>query len=275
MTTGEFAPAKVNLYLHVGPPGSDGYHPLESWMVFADVGDRVFLQPSETLAFEVVGAFAGEIPSGPDNLAVRARDAVLAQHPRDPFKLTLEKVLPPASGIGGGSSDAAAVLRLLGHLSPQTALMLGADVPACLRAQSLIAKGRGEVLEAGPKAPPLPAVLVNPRVGVSTGAVFKRYDVGAPKSLKAVSAPDFGSVAEVATFLKTTRNDLEAPALALEPMIGEVLESLAGPEALFARMSGSGATCFALCPSGEAAQSLAGRIARHHPAWWVRASTLS
>ncbi len=287
MTLRAFAPAKVNLYLHVGPQGLDGYHPLESWMVFADVGDMITLDPGKPFGLDVTGPYAGAISSGPDNLVLKARDAAMdtQQHVRImQFGLVLEKVLPPASGIGGGSSDAAATLRLMGdYLAlPAECLAgiaetLGADVPACLAARSLIARGRGERLSPGPVAPQLNAVLVNPGVETATGAVFARFDrLPASGAIEATPPPRMAGVQAVAGFLAATRNDLEAAARDLHPQIGTVLAALSGaPETLLARMSGSGATCFALCRDAVDAQALAARIAAGHPDWWIRTCTLS
>lgn len=285
MTQSAFAPAKVNLFLHVGPPGADGYHPIESWMVFADVGDRLDLFASDTLSFEAVGPFGSAIPAGGDNLVVRARDAVLeivgSRPPR--FGLRLHKMLPPASGLGGGSSDAAAALRLVGEAAGckaadlyAIAALLGADVPACLTAHSLIARGRGESLSGAPKSPPLHAVLVNPGVAVSTAQVFAVFDA-APRLLEPLEAPDaLADLDAVTEFLSGARNDLEAPAIALAPVIGQVLAVLrAAPETRLARMSGSGATCFALCADAASARALAASVGGAQPAWWVTACSLA
>ncbi|CAN5212159.1 4-(cytidine 5'-diphospho)-2-C-methyl-D-erythritol kinase [soil metagenome] len=286
MSLTALAPAKVNLFLHVGPTGSDGYHSLASWMVFADVGDTVSVGASEELAFEIGGPYADGVPANADNLVLRARDAVIQAAGKDaelpPFRLLLTKALPIASGIGGGSSDAAATLRLLGEvfkvpITPLMALSLGSDVPACLRAAPLIAEGRGEVLNPAPAMPTLDAVLVNPGVPSPTGAVYDAFDRSGVAG--AADCPDLppviGSAEEVAALLTVCRNDLEAPAVALQPLIGEVLTMLREePETLFARMSGSGATCFALCAGAMESESLAERIKLMRPDWWVRACRL-
>ena len=281
MRSAEFAAAKVNLYLHVGPLGADGYHPLESWMAFADVGDTVSIEEAATESFAVAGPFAKSVPTDASNLVLKARHALGAQVPT-PLRLLLEKRLPPASGIGGGSSDAAAVLRLLRPFAPDVdlpalALTLGADVPACLHARSILARGRGQVLSSAPTAPPLPVVLVNPGVAVSTGAIFGLYDRNSPQALTpAPLAGAFATPADVAEGLALTRNDLQAPAIALEPVIGEVLGLLAAQaETLLARMSGSGATCFALCKDRDAAAALAAKVSGDNPQWWVKACNLT
>jgi 4-diphosphocytidyl-2-C-methyl-D-erythritol kinase len=281
-----FAPAKVNLFLHVGAPGDDGFHPVCSLMVFADVGDEVRLAPGEA-GLRIEGPFAAGLAGEGDNLVLRARDALLAQggRPAD-FGLVLAKGLPIASGLGGGSSDAAATLRLIRDALAldlddaalrAIAATLGSDTPACIDASPVIATGRGDVLATAPPLPTLPAVLVNPGVPSPTGAVYRAYDRAvAPEGANAPAWPDaLACVQDVARFLGECRNDLEAPALASAPPIGEALRLLsAQPEVLIARMSGSGATCFALCPEPEAASRLASRLAADQPGWWVRACAL-
>lgn len=279
-----FAPAKVNLFLHVGGPGADGYHPLCSLMVFADVGDQVSLAPAEALSFSLTGSFAGQLAGQGDNLVVRAANAMLAQvrGPRAPLLLALEKRLPIAAGLGGGSSDAGAALRLLrGAWAPDMsdealqalASGLGADGAACLWGAPVLATGRGDILAPAPRLPVMPAVLVNPRVEAPTGAVYRGFD--ALNQFGDVAPPplpdDFETVEELAGWLSLQRNDLEAAAEAVAPQIGDVLATLrSGPETLLARMSGSGATCFALCASDIEAEQLAEDLERMRPDWWVR-----
>ena len=286
MTLSAFAPAKVNLYLHVGPLASDGYHPIESWMVFADVGDRVTLEPGP-YTLELTGPNAAGVPPGPDNLVLRARDAAMAEMTKakvQRFGITLEKHLPTASGLGGGSSDAAAALKLLGEYLglpasrlTDLARSLGSDVPACLTARSLIARGRGEQISPGFEIAPLHAVLVNPGRAVSTGAVFALYDQGEIEPLgDGPPVRPLASLEDVLGVLDSACNDLEVPARTLEPAIGEVLEALRSlPAVRLARMSGSGATCFGLCAGAEEAADVAERLSRDHPGWWARACTLS
>lgn len=274
-----FAPAKVNLFLHVGGLSPTGYHELCSWVVFADVGDQVSLGPAENFEFDVVGPYAHEVPADQDNLVLRARDELLAGLRGDapPFRLVLTKALPVASGLGGGSSDAAATLRVLGEAfdhpaSDLLALSLGSDVPVCLNGTSAMVGGRGEVLMPAPVTPTLDAVLVNPGAPSPTGKVYEAYDrMG---RIGGADDPDLppviGSSEEVAAILGLCRNDLEAPAIALQPLIGEVLDMLRDePETLIARMSGSGATCFALCSGVMEADSLAERMSLMRPDWWV------
>jgi 4-diphosphocytidyl-2-C-methyl-D-erythritol kinase len=289
MRSERLAPAKVNLFLHVGPVGADGYHPLCSLATFADVGDVVRAETAPTMAFEVVGAFAAELAGESGNLALRARDLVLAglrEEPK-PFRLTLDKRLPIAAGLGGGSSDAAATLMLLGERFDWSwlkgedreealaamALRLGSDTPMCLKALPTIAQGRGEALTSPPAFPDLPAVLVNPLVQSPTAAVYRAYDAaGAPGGADAPIWPSRLATPEaMASFLAGCRNDLEAPAIGLQPVIGQSLAGLrARPEALLARISGSGATCFALCADRAARDELALAIGDAHRDWWVR-----
>jgi len=279
-----FAPAKVNLFLHVGPVGADGYHPVCSLMAFADIGDEVRLDPAPAMAFVMTGPFADALADG-DNLVTRARDLFLDGRPdAPPFRLTLDKRLPIASGLGGGSADAAATLTLLGEAFgaelgelAELARRLGSDIAACLGSRTVIGEGRGDALVRAPELPPLPAVLVNPSAACATPSVYRAFDSGPPTpGANRPEAPvNLHSASDVARFLAGTRNDLEAPATALVPAIGETLERLrAAPETLIARMSGSGATVFALCADNEAAAALAGRLSTERPAWWVRACRL-
>jgi len=279
-----FAPAKVNLFLHVGPPEADGYHPICSLMVFADIGDRVSVAPADALDLQVDGPFARQAPASPDNLVMRAAQALLGRvrRPVEPFAVRLDKQLPVAAGLGGGSSDAGAVLRILpqqlgiaigdGDLEA-IAAGLGADGAACLWGRPVLAEGRGERLSPAPRLPALDAVLVNPGVPVSTPAVYRRLDeIGRFGEVEPPGVPDsFESAQEAAAWLSLLRNDLEAPAIAVEPAVGVVLETLAGErETLLARVSGSGGTCFALCGSDIEAETLAERLEAMAPHWWVR-----
>lgn len=290
MRLSAFAPAKVNLFLHVGGPDAEGYHPISSLMVFADVGDRVAIQPSDAPGFETSGPFGAAIPSDADNLVVRAARAFHARlgGPIPPYRLILDKHLPIAAGLGGGSSDAGAALKLLRDaLAPALsdedleplAASLGADGAACLRATALLAEGRGEILSPAPELPELHAVLVNPGVPSPTGAVYRAYDAAVhPEGAALPFLPaSLETAEETAGWLAVaTRNDLQAPAVALEPRISEALDVLsAEPESLLVRMSGSGATCFALCAGDIEAETLAERLAVLRPDWWVRRCRLS
>jgi 4-diphosphocytidyl-2-C-methyl-D-erythritol kinase len=279
-----FAPAKVNLFLHVGAPGADGYHPLCSLMVFADYGDRLRAIPAEALSLRVEGPFAQELGEPFDNLVSRAARALIARAsgPLAPVAVTLEKRLPVAAGLGGGSSDAGAALRLLREvldIAVSDAVLtelaggLGADGAACLFGRPVLAQGRGERLSPAPGLPALDAVLVNPRVALSTAGIYRAFDAaGRFGDVTPPWTPEaFESVEELAAWLGGARNDLQAPAVAAAPEIGAVLETLADePETLLARMSGSGATCFALCAGDIEAEALAERLEAMEPRWWVR-----
>jgi 4-diphosphocytidyl-2-C-methyl-D-erythritol kinase len=284
MSRSAFAPAKVNLFLHVGAPEQGGYHPICSLMAFADIGDRLSTFEAEALALRVSGPFAHDLSGEGDNLVLRAARALIAEakRPVAPLGLSLDKRLPVASGLGGGSSDAGAALRLL-RLALELAVddnrleavagSLGADGAACLWAAPAIAEGRGERLSPAPGLPLLDAVLVNPRIPVSTAGVYRRFDeLGRFGDVAPPAMPEaFESAAELAGWLSSQRNDLEAPAVAAAPEVGAVLETLAGePETLLARVSGSGGTCFALCAGDIEAEGLAERIEALSPHWWVQ-----
>jgi 4-diphosphocytidyl-2-C-methyl-D-erythritol kinase len=278
-----FAPAKLNLFLHVGGPDTDGYHPICSLMAFADLGDTVETFEAEALALRLSGPFARELSADSDNLVLRAAQALIAagRRPVPPVGLSLDKRLPVASGLGGGSSDAGAALRLLREAFGLTmdndaleavAAALGADGAACLWGAPAIAQGRGERLSSAPGLPPLDAVLVNPGVPVSTAEVYRRFDaLGRFGDVSVPAMPDaFEDAAELAAWLGGQRNDLEAAAIAVAPEVGVALEALAGePETLLARVSGSGGTCFALCASDIEAEGLAERLEALCPDWWI------
>lgn len=280
MKLSRLAPAKVNLYLHVAAPDARGYHPLRSLVVFADYGDEVRLT-SGTGKLVIDGPFADDLSTGEDNLilkAVRRFEAATGMRAdRHDFHLT--KNLPLASGVGGGSADAGAVLHLLREAyAPDVAndalsamaAQTGADGVMCLWAKASIAEGYGERLTPV-TVPPLPAVLINPGVECPTPAVFCAYDEAGAFSPMGGDWPQ----GDVYACLQATRNDLEAPAIGLVPAIGEVLASLrAHAETRFARMSGSGATCFALCGTRAEADKLAEKLRSDWPKAWVRACTL-
>jgi 4-diphosphocytidyl-2-C-methyl-D-erythritol kinase len=274
-----FAPAKVNLTLRVVGRRADGYHLLDSLVVFAGVGDRLTVRPSAGLSLVVTGPFGAGLAAESDNLVLRAaRGLAEAAGIVARGALTLEKTLPLASGIGGGSADAAAALRLLARfwgvaLPPEAmhrlALGLGADVPVCLAGRAARMGGIGEVLAPVEALPPLGLVLVNPLVACPTPAVFRaRAASGAGFSpADAVPASTMRTPAAFAAALAVSGNDLEAPAIAVAPVIAGVLSSLrARPGCLLARMSGSGATCFGLF--ADAAE--AARVAASLPdaGWW-------
>ena len=276
------APAKINLALHVLGRRADGYHLLDSLVVFAGVGDALRAEPADTLALRVEGPFGAALAHAADNLVLRAaRLLAEAGGVAARARLTLDKRLPVASGIGGGSADAAAALRLLcrlWRLDPPPAelaaiaLRLGADVPVCLAGRPARMGGVGEVLAEVPALPECGLMLVNPGVAVETRAVFRARAAGfsAPLSLP----PAWPDAAALADTLAACGNDLEAPAIALAPVIADVLAALrAEKKCLLARMSGSGATCFALFPDPAGAEQAAAWLAR--PGWWVWGGALA
>jgi len=278
----EFAPAKINLFLHVGERRADGFHDLESLVVFAGTGDELSFEPAHELSLEIDGPFGVDLGLDPDNLVVRAARALAADVDRDlAAAITLIKNLPVASGIGGGSADAAAALRALARLwelpisdeeLARIASGLGSDVPVCLAGKASWMEGRGERVTAADGVPGVAAVLVNPRVAVPTGPVFKalktRRGVGAVSH--EVRARDVNGLV---TYLKLTSNDLQAPAIEIAPAIGEALSELSRmPGCLLWRMSGSGATCFGLFEDDDAAAMAAIALERSHPKWWVSAT---
>nr|WP_325601823.1 4-(cytidine 5'-diphospho)-2-C-methyl-D-erythritol kinase [Rhodopila sp.] len=273
----EAAPAKVNLYLHVVGRRDDGYHLLDSLVVFAGIGDRLTVEPSDALTLRVTGPFAAGLAAEADNLVLRAARALAGLCGAVPRgALTLEKNLPVASGIGGGSADAAAALRLLcrfwsvnpaGSDLAELGRGIGADIPVCLSGRPAVMAGIGEVLTPVERLPRLGIVLVNPGVAVSTPMVFKARSgpFSAPVEGASRGWPTAGGLIAA---LQAASNDLEAPARGLAPEIGGVLDRLrAEPGCLLARMSGSGATCFGLFGTEAEAQAAAPRIAR--PGWWA------
>jgi 4-diphosphocytidyl-2-C-methyl-D-erythritol kinase len=265
------APAKVNLTLHVTGRRADGYHLLDSLVVFADLADVVRVRPAAEPSLRVTGPMAPGVPTGPENLVLKAA-ALMGV----PVAIELEKHLPSAGGIGGGSADAAATLRALAELTgralPEDVLALGADVPVCMAPRPARMRGIGEAVTWVEELPPLHAVLVNPGVAVSTPQVFarlaRRKNPAMPDPL-----PRFADAQALTGWLATQRNDLEPPARALAPEVDAALTALAGaPQCRLARMSGSGATCFGLFPDATAARNAAQALAR--PGWWVHATRL-
>ncbi|ESZ75329.1 MULTISPECIES: 4-(cytidine 5'-diphospho)-2-C-methyl-D-erythritol kinase [unclassified Mesorhizobium] len=276
------APAKINLALHVTGKRADGYHLLESLVVFTRFGDRVEIEPADADRFSVSGRYATSVPIDDSNLVVKAREALrrqAGQQSTPPVAIRLEKNLPIASGVGGGSSDAAAVLQGLvrtwgldigeAELS-RIGLTLGADVPMCLAAKPLVARGVGDELSPIADFPALALVLVNPGVAVSTPDVFnaleKRDNEGLPPLPRGF---DFHGVRN---WLEITRNDLEEPAQAIQPPIGRALSLLNRAGSGFSRMSGSGATCFGLFETGNVAKRAAAEIRSREPEWFVAAT---
>ena len=275
-----FAPAKINLYLHVGPPRADGYHPLDSVAMFADCGDTLRAARDDALGLRVEGPFAAALADEKDNLVLRAA-RLLADHAgvRACAALTLEKRLPVASGIGGGSADAAAALRALNVLWAigasqgdlcALARKLGADVAVCVASQTARMRGVGDAFDIF-DAPVLHAVLVNPGVSAPTPAVYRRFDsMGLGSAFFEGPAPHWPTGEAAIADLRARRNDLTAPATAEINDIGETLALLRSDARVrLARMSGSGATCFGLVEDAQRAQSLAASIQKAQPHWWT------
>jgi 4-diphosphocytidyl-2-C-methyl-D-erythritol kinase len=309
----EAAPAKLNLYLHVLGRRADGYHRLDSLVVFTRTGDTLRAEPADDFSLVIDGPFAAGLSTDDDNLVLKAARALSSlssrtstRRVRDPgsivpperwtpdqvrgdgkggqgARLTLTKNLPVASGIGGGSADAAAALRLLRRLwrldigdaqLHGVAAALGADVPACLRGEGVFLGGVGEVLTPAPVLPPLGLVLVNPGIPLPTPDVFaaRRGPFSEPARFSETPV----DARALAALLVTRRNDLEGPAISLVPAIATVLEALrATPGCHLARLSGSGATGFGLYDTPEAASHAAASIARREPGWWVAPTRLA
>jgi 4-diphosphocytidyl-2-C-methyl-D-erythritol kinase len=274
------APAKINLALHVVGQRDDGYHLLESLVVFTRFGDRISVDRAETDEFAVTGPYASAVPTDESNLVVRARNTLRAALPPSsdfPVSISLEKNLPPASGIGGGSSDAAQTLKALAQLwgieedgtLERIALSLGADVPMCLSPYPALVSGIGEKVERLPDFLPLFIVLVNPGAELSTPAVFSRLKTKDNPGLRQLVS---GDPKTLYAWLHETRNDLQIPALELAPVIGAALGSLRATQARFVRMSGSGATCFGLYDTRQEAEIAATDIKRARPDWFVVAT---
>lgn len=285
--------AKVNLTLRVVGRRVDGYHELESVVAFADCADQLSLTPGPKLQLRTIGPLAEACGEASDNLVFKAAQ-LLAERVTD-LKLgefVLNKVLPVAAGIGGGSADAAAALRLLAKLNDlafedsrlrEVALLTGADVPVCLASRACDMTGVGENL-LPLSLPEMPCVMINPRVPVATKDVFAALGlqkgellVGATDVIEAAGWPDEGgSIGDWVEALAAGTNDLEAPAQRIQPLIGEVLTALRDADgSRLARMSGSGATCFAIFEQVTKAQAAARQIELAHPQWWVHAGMLS
>lgn len=274
------APAKINLALHITGRRLDGYHLIESFVVFTRFGDRLTVAPADEDSLVVSGRYAATVPIDDANLVLKARDALRrATGPENapPVAISLEKNLPVASGVGGGSSDAAATLRDLARLwtigdvdLAVLGLPLGADVPMCLAATPLVARGTGGELTPVADFPALGLVLVNPGVPVATADVFaaleKRENAPLPPLPRRI---DFHSLRN---WLESTRNDLEPAARRIEPAIGAAIKALEKAGAGFARMSGSGATCFGLFETGNVAKRAAVSLRERHPDWFVAAT---
>ncbi|WP_424362254.1 4-(cytidine 5'-diphospho)-2-C-methyl-D-erythritol kinase [Methylocystis parvus] len=282
------APAKINLTLHILGRRADGYHELESLVAFSGAGDTLSLIPGPALSLHVSGPTAPAAGPGDDNLVLRA-----ARHLAERVDgltlgaFRLEKRLPVAAGIGGGSSDAAAALRLLAQANGidtddsrlfDAARVTGSDVPVCLLGRARVMRGAGESLGPLLRLPLLPAVLINPGVPVETRPVFQRLGLQPGERVEAEEHPEIGSGApsvELLAMLARGRNDLEDPACLQAPVIVDVLSVLrAARGCKIARMSGSGATCFAIFSTTGAAAKAARAIRMQHPEWWVKTAAL-
>ena len=270
----ELAPAKVNLALHVTGRRPDGYHLLDSLVVFARVGDMLEAEPAEGLSLTLAGKFAGSLGVDAGNSVLRAAERL--RPPGRGAALRLTKMLPVAAGLGGGSADAAAALRLLARVwglpppPPEETLGLGADVPVCLAGRPARMRGIGEVLDPV-VLPPFWLVLANPGVPVSTPAVFAALTARENPGLPPI--PALGDAAELCAWLGETRNDLETPARALAPEVEATLEALASqPGCGLARMSGSGATCFGIFAEEGAALDAMAALRAAQPRWWAMAA---
>lgn len=270
MQTSEQAQAKINLALHITGRRGDGYHLLDSVVAFAACGDRITVRPAAESSLNISGPFAQDLADTSDNIVLRALSLF---GPDVRAEVDLEKNLPVASGIGGGSADAAAVLRAVARmyripLPPDgQVLRLGADVPVCLMQRPVRMQGIGEVLTPLP-LPELHAVLVNPRVAVATGPVFEALESRTNPAI-AMEGAQLGNATETIGWLKTLRNDLQPDAILQAPAIGDMLAALHAAGADLARMSGSGATCFGLFEDPGAADRAAAALQEGHPRWWV------
>lgn len=276
----EAAPAKINLALHVTGQRADGYHLLETLVTFTEAGDVICIRDAAADSFSISGPFGDLLSDGGDNLVTRARDMLrdaltLTGQPSRHVGIHLEKNLPLASGIGGGSADAAATLRgLLRHwgakIAPENlaslALELGADVPMCLASRPLIARGIGEDIEVLTDLPELAMVLANPLKAVSTPEIFRRLQNKVNPHLPAHSTMGWMD------FLAQSRNDLQPPAQSLLPEIGEMTGLLSEEGAALVRMSGSGATCFGIFHSFDAAQNAETSLRKKRPGWYFQAT---
>jgi 4-diphosphocytidyl-2-C-methyl-D-erythritol kinase len=287
----ESAPAKVNLSLRVLGRRADGYHDIESLVAFAEACDRLTLTLDEALALTVAGPFAAQTGAEADNLVIKAARALAARVPElHAGAFRLEKSLPVAAGLGGGSADAAATLRLLARANKippddprlhDAACATGADVPVCLDPRPRLMRGIGDMLSPPLPLPRLHALLVNPGVAVATKMVFAGWAPPANSARDGAAAADFAAMAkmqderQLIDWLALQANDLEAPAIALAPAIADVLTSLrAAAGCHLARMSGSGATCFALFASAAQTAAAGKRLRAQFPDWWISETVL-
>jgi 4-diphosphocytidyl-2-C-methyl-D-erythritol kinase len=282
----EAAPAKVNLALHVTGRREDGYHELESLVVFAGVADEITARPAATDSLRVTGPFATQAGSGDANLVLRAVRAFRTrwpEHVATGLEIELVKNLPVAAGLGGGSADAAAMLRLLAMIGEgeiflaelgAVALGLGADVPACLMSRPCEVRGIGEIIHPLRDFPALHIVLVNPLVPVVTADVFRRLVSRQNPSMPTLPQP-LTRPAQLGLWLAETRNDLEPAAMTLVPEIAALRQAIGARDGcILARMSGSGGTVFGLFGTQSQAHQAAHDLRDSHPGYWVAAAPL-
>lgn len=286
----EFAAAKINLALHVTGKRADGYHLLDSAVMFAsDAGDVLEASFAGETSLTVSGRFSQGLETDAGNLVLKAFAALQARFPGDirPCAINLRKDLPVASGIGGGSADAAAALRAIVRLNclsvdapvlAEIALQLGADVPVCLASTACRMRGIGEIIDGWPNAPSLHAVLVNPLVGVSTAGIFRHLGLPPGSAANTGLADEFDDANDTRAWLDwlaDCRNDLEPAACHLEPVISDLLSAIRQlPDCRLSRMSGSGATCFGLFENAASADEAAKVLSRQYPQWWVTSTAL-
>ena len=282
----EAAPAKINLSLRVFGRRGDGYHELESLVVFGRCADRLSFTPGGELSLTVSGPSAALAGDNADNLVLKAARALAERSPGITLgAFALDKRLPVAAGLGGGSADAAAALRLIARANNlasdaprfyEAARATGADVPVCLNPRARVMRGIGELLSEPLNLPPLPAVLVNPGAALATRAVFAGWMPGTPPApLNQEALVKLSDRKALLQFLASQENDLERPAIAVAPVVAEVLAAMRGlPGCVVARMSGSGSTCFALFNSAAEATVGAEILHAKYPQWWVRPTAL-
>lgn len=284
----EKAPAKVNLSLRVLGQRTDGFHQISSIVAFADIADVLELTPSTRASFAVSGPFAAAITAD-DNLVERAERAFREKcSSAQPARISLDKQLPVAAGIGGGSADAAAALRLMANANPgcvpaaeieKIAASLGSDVVVCLASRAARMSGRGEKVTPLAAFPPLHVVLVNPGAALAAGEIYAALRAAPSNGENAKSAetiPRLETAHDVIAHMRETGNDLEAPAIAMAPVVGEVLSMIAEtPGCAIARMSGSGSTCFGIYETAMQAETSAQIIAESYPDWWIKKAILN
>jgi 4-diphosphocytidyl-2-C-methyl-D-erythritol kinase len=269
-TAKAFAPAKINLTLHVTGQRADGYHLLDSLVVFGDIGDRITVSPADRLRLSVSGPMAKGVPTDASNLVLRAADLMGLT-----ADIRLEKHLPAAAGLGGGSADAAAAIWALSEMTgrppPEVPdlLKLGADIPLCMMGNATRMRGIGERLETVDIPQNLSMILVNPGIAVATGPVFQRLEHNNQAPMG--DMPTGQNMADWLRWVADQRNDLQSPAISVEPVIGQVLEALQQSDGcVLARMSGSGATCFAIMRDGDCRDRAVENLSQAFPGWWVK-----